>query len=268
MTIVTRGTFPGLNAFDGSDAFLEELPEIARDRPFRFACHPRISCFNECCRGLTLVLTPYDVLGLRRALAMGSEDFIRTRAKVGTAPDTGFPAVRLGMTERLGRPCPFVSEAGCTVYENRPGACRAYPLARATRLDNGGKVVERICLVREDHCKGFAEETVWTPESFLADQGLKDYNRSNDRLMELMARQKNLGAAIEPKFANMALLSLYQPDRFQAFIRQMGLFERVEVEPERQTGILADEEETLRFGMDWLELVLFGDCGNLQRIKP
>ena len=45
-----------------------EISPIAAEAPLCFACHPKVPCFNECCRELDLALSPYDVLRLRRAL--------------------------------------------------------------------------------------------------------------------------------------------------------------------------------------------------------
>ncbi|MHA1732482.1 MAG: YkgJ family cysteine cluster protein [Promethearchaeota archaeon] len=47
-------------------------------------------------------------------------------------PDVKNERVLVGRYKLLpgeGGSCPFLSESGCTIYENRPLACRAYPLA-------------------------------------------------------------------------------------------------------------------------------------------
>ena len=43
-------------------------------QPFCFACSPKVPCFNACCRDLNQVLTPYDVLCLKRFLEMRGAD--------------------------------------------------------------------------------------------------------------------------------------------------------------------------------------------------
>ncbi|MFH0789406.1 MAG: YkgJ family cysteine cluster protein, partial [Pseudomonadota bacterium] len=43
---------------------------------FSFACHPGVSCFTECCRDLNCVLTPYDLLRLKKSLGMTSSDLL------------------------------------------------------------------------------------------------------------------------------------------------------------------------------------------------
>ena len=69
------------------------------------------------------------------------------------------------------------------------------------------------------------------------------------------------------RHTNMAFLALFQPDGFRKFIEDMKVFARLDLSDERKRAVLEDEEETLRFAMDWLELVLFGDCAGLGK-KP
>jgi Fe-S-cluster containining protein len=248
---------------DATEAFLESLPELAPDETFRFSCHPGVSCFNACCGDLNLVLTPYDTLRLRQGLSAPSREFLPARTETAFAPDTGFPMVRLRMRDDERKSCPFVREAGCSVYAHRPAACRTYPLGRATRLDEAGNVRERFFVVREDHCRGFAEERTWTSGTWLADQGLAEYNSANDRYMRLLARWKATGRRIEQKRAGMLFLALYQPDDFARFVRDMKLFEKLEVDAARQAAVLANEAACLDFGLDWLALVLFGPSETL-----
>ena len=175
---------------DASREFMENLPELEPGQTFCFACHPEVPCFNRCCAELTLPLTPYDVLRLRRHMNdMPSEAFLNDFTRMRTFPDTGFPLPLLRMLEGPGEPCPFVTPGGCSVYENRPGACRFYPLGRGTKMGHEG-VDERFFLVREPHCHGFDEGKEWTAQTWLASQELDAYNAANDRYMRLIAMVK------------------------------------------------------------------------------
>ncbi len=253
------------NEADATEAFLKSLPELKPGEKFRFACHPDVPCFNACCSDLTLMLTPYDALRLRRALGITASDLIDHFATRFTAPDTGFPMLHLKMREERLKRCPFVSPQGCKVYADRPGACRTYPLGRATRLDEAGQVVEQFFVVREPHCRGFEEVAEWDAPGWLTDQDLARYNHFNDRYMRLMALARGKGAALSAKQAQMVWLAQYQPDAFQEFIAKMGLFNLVEIDDARRERVMADEEETLAFGLDWLELAFFGLEERLRR---
>lgn len=252
---------------DRTQEFLDSLPELPEGETFCFDCNPGVPCFNACCGELNLMLTPYDVLRLRKGLGVSSREFITAHADLDVQPDTGLPVFRLRMDEKQANACPFVSPKGCTIYENRPGACRTYPLGRASRPGDDGGVREHYFVVREAHCRGFEKGRDWTAEQWLADQGLEEYNRLNDRYMRLMSAQRKTGAPAPAAKANMAVLALYQLDSFGDFIRDMGLFGRLSLGPERESLITSDETARLEFAYDWLELVLFGRSSSLEPRK-
>ena len=255
------------NADEGRD-LLESLPEIGPDETFVFDCGPHMPCFNRCCAELTLPLTPYDVLRLRRQLGMSGEDFLRTFASMRSFPDTGFPLPLLRMLESPDAPCPFVTPAGCSVYEDRPGACRCYPLGRGARMGAEG-VNERFFLVREEHCRGFDHGTARTPAQWFAHEDMEPYTAFNDRYMRLMAMVRATERKLEPRLATTAILCLYQLDKFRELIETMRIFSRVEVAPKLQTRIMEDslagDEAALGFALDWMELVIFGESPNLTK---
>ncbi|MDR0466090.1 MAG: YkgJ family cysteine cluster protein [Deltaproteobacteria bacterium] len=251
--------------FDASASFLDSLPELQAGQSFLFACNERVPCFNRCCSELTLPLSPYDVLRLRRNLGIGGDVFIKRLAVVQVYPDTGFPLPLLKMLDGPDELCPFVTPAGCAVYEDRSAACRSYPLGRGTKPGLGDTVEERFFLVREDHCRGFDAGRQWTAPEWIADQGLEPYNRSNDRYMRLMAMVKASGQPVSERMATMCLLAFFQLDRFKDFMENMGVLDKVEIADERRKAVQEDEEARLEFAFDWIELVLFGGAEGLKR---
>ena len=210
------------------------------------------------------MLTPYDVMRLRRSLSMGSEEFIKTHSKVDLRPDIGFPTLHLAMLDNENKSCPFVRDAGCSVYPDRPGACRTYPIGRAARMGENGEVVEQFFLVEEEHCQGFSEDKEWDVSEWGLDQGVREYNDWNDRYMVLLAGQKARGGQISSNQANMALLALYQLDRFRQFITDMKALSKFDIPEQRVEAIMSDEEGLLDFAYDWMELILFGSCAGLK----
>jgi len=249
---------------DETKEFLASLPELEEGKKYHFKCYPGISCFNACCTDLNMVLTPYDILRLRRARHMGSVEFLTAHTTGHRDPDTHFPIFQLRMDDNEARSCPFVTPEGCSVYANRPGACRMYPLGRATCPDGNGGVRERFFIVQEDHCQGFLEQAEWSGADWKKDQGFEDYTASNDRYMRLLARIRETGMSVSEKLSHMAVLAMYKVDEFQKFIVMMKLFDRLDVDAARREAILSDEFACLDFAMDWFELMLFEDDSHLQ----
>ena len=46
------------------------------DGKFQFHCHPGVACFNACCKGIDIALTPYDILRLKNRLGISSTEFL------------------------------------------------------------------------------------------------------------------------------------------------------------------------------------------------
>ncbi|XPV76046.1 MAG: YkgJ family cysteine cluster protein [Desulfovibrio sp.] len=247
---------------DETQAFLDSLPELKEGESFKFACHPEVPCFNACCSDLTLMLTPYDALRLRQGLKLTSRDFFTNYAEVSTMPKGGFPAVRLSMLKNERKSCPYVRDAGCSVYEDRPAACRTYPLGRATKIKDG-EILTQFFVVKEPHCRGFEQEKEWTSDEWLKDQGLEPYNDANDRYMTLISKWVKTGKVLDEKMVNMAFLALYQPDDFKRFIMDMSIFKRLALTPEEQLEIVSSEINLYNFALEWLELVLLGTSEKL-----
>ena len=98
---------------------------------FHFGCHQGLECFTHCCRDINILLTPADVLHLARRLEMATGDFLDKHTQMPITKELFLPVVMLKMGDEPEKRCSFVSEEGCGVYEDRPWACRMYPLGSA-----------------------------------------------------------------------------------------------------------------------------------------
>ncbi len=78
---------------------------------FRFACHPGVACFNQCCRRLHLVLTPYDLLRLKRNLGLTSRELLDRYCQVAPGQN-GWPQPSLAMRDSTEGECPLLGEGG------------------------------------------------------------------------------------------------------------------------------------------------------------
>lgn len=227
---------------------------------FIFACHPEVPCFNQCCRRLNLRLTPYDVLRLKNHLGLSSEEFIE-RHTVVESGQNGWPLPCLAMADNEERTCPFLSPEGCKVYPDRPGACRTYPLGRATKGGNTeGPQEESWFLVKEPHCRGFEQGRHWSPQEWTKDQGLDAYNAYNDLFLPLVTRQAPAANAAEAqKKMQMFFMACYNLDQFKLFVANSRLTQIIDLEPIRLELIQSNESQLLRFAFDWLRFSLFGE---------
>lgn len=228
------------------DHYPDNVRQLQEDEKFSFACHPGVSCFNECCRELELALTPYDVLRLRRELGLSSGQFLEQYALVEWQEGEIFPRVYLGMVDDGRASCPFVRPEGCSVYANRPAPCRTYPLGRAAFQNQDGSLGAFHVLIQEDHCQGFKEQQQQTIALWTEDQELAEYNRLNDAMMTILLHPEiKRGFRPDEEQRQLFLATLYDLDQF----RDQGQVEEAE-------GL--SDEELLQAAISWLRIKLFG----------
>jgi len=225
---------------------------------FLFNCHKGIACFNECCAKLRLVLTPYDILRLKNRLGLSSEDFLDRYTETMIERHARFPTVRLKMRTDEKQTCPFVTPEGCSVYEDRPGACRLYPLGRASTMAGKG-AKEKFFMVCESHCLGFKEKKSWTLEEWLGHEGVEEYNSMNDQWLEIVTSSKKLGPEQVTKRLQVFFMVSYNLDRFRKFIFESSFFNLFEVDSDLKDELAQDDTTLMKFGFKWLRFSLFGE---------
>ncbi len=232
--------------------------KLSLEDTFQFHCGPWVACFTECCGKLDLMLTPYDVLRLKTALGITSSEFLDRYTYMRQRTPQDFPQFFMKM-DGPDRRCPFVNTNGCTVYDNRPGACRIYPVGRgSTKNNSDGNPREFFFIVKEDHCKGFQEGCEWRISEWLHDQGMEEYNRVNDLLMELHVRRtKQYGIRLTDNHMKMFVMACYNLERFREFVFQSNFLERFEVSEERVVEIENSDLALLEFAFLWLRFALF-----------
>jgi uncharacterized protein len=237
----------------------ENIFEPFEGNTFNFSCHEGISCFNKCCAKLRLILTPYDILRMKKRLCLSSDDFLERYTETVIEDHSRFPMVTLKMDAEKDRICPFVTEQGCTIYEDRPGACRLYPIGRASTMAYGEKDTrEKFFIVRESHCLGFKEEKSWTLDEWLRHEGVNEYNAMNDQWLEIITSTKDLGEKDATKKFQMFFMASYNLDKFREFIFKSKFFDLFEVETNLKDKLANDDVDLMKFGFEWLKFSLFG----------
>ena len=230
-------------------------------KTFRFDCHKTIPCFTECCAKLHLILTPYDILRMKNSLGLSSAIFL-DRYTETVLEDRRFPMVKLKMSEDEKKRCPFVDKDGCHIYDDRPAACRLYPLAKASSTVEGERDArEKFFVVREAHCLGFMEEKQWSLDEWLGHEGVKDYSFMNREWLEIITSRKSLGVSGKDatrKF-QMFFMASYNLDEFRTFVFQSKFFELFEVPQDLHDALAQSDVSLLKFAFSWLKFSLFGE---------
>ena len=234
---------------------------FSHENPFQFECHMGISCFTECCAKLQLLLTPYDILRMKNRLKMSSNQFLDQYTETLLDHHPRFPMVKLNMREDEGHRCPFVTEKGCTAYEDRPEACRLYPVGRASaRVDRETESREKFFIVNESHCRGFQEKRKWSLTEWVNHEGVKEYKSMNNAWLGIMTSPKSLGPKGHlARKHQMFFMASYNLDKFRAFLFGSKFFDQFKVNEELKIKMETDDEALMGFGFDWLKFSLFGD---------
>jgi len=237
-----------------------DMIPLARDDQFQFACGPDVPCFNACCRDLNQFLTPYDIYRLKSRLQLSASEFLNRYTIEHLGPQTGLPVISLKAVPEDDLRCPFVSESGCQVYEDRPSSCRTYPLARAiTRSRETGDVTEHFALIREDHCYGYGQARTQTVKEWIEDQELDLFNQFNDMLMEVISMKNQYHPApLDLRKQRMFHMALYDLDGFRQHLQKHGMPEGFAMVETEQTEMMADDVKLLAFGHAWVKWALFG----------
>jgi hypothetical protein len=241
--------------------FTQRLPaREARLGPgdtFSFSCHSGLACFNACCRNKHLPLTPYDVLRLKQGLGLSSDAFLAAHTLYWTDPETGFPSVCLRMGEAPERACPFVSAQGCRVYEDRPTACRLYPLARAASGRAGPAGRSFAYLLDTPGCLGRAEGRSWRVEAWMENQGLGPYIRMNDRMLDLVFHpDRTAGEPLDERQVQTVIVACYNLDVFRRFVFDTGFADAARLNEATRERVALDDTALLELGMAYLRRVL------------
>ncbi|MBW1741490.1 MAG: YkgJ family cysteine cluster protein, partial [Deltaproteobacteria bacterium] len=205
-------------------------------------------------------LTPYDILRLKKRLKLSSGEFLKRYTTHHIGPASGLPVVTLKMLAHENLNCPFVSKAGCTVYADRPGSCRIYPLARITqRKPNQHTCEEFYIIIKEPHCLGFQESKAWTVKEWKQDQAVALYDEMNDLLMDIISLKNRSGRRrLTHRENELFYLACYDLDRFRGLVFEKRLWKTHPIEEEVIKALEEDDVALMRFGIEWIKGRLFG----------
>lgn len=236
--------------------------QLRPEDSFQFNCHPGVSCFNACCKSIEITLTPYDILRLKRRLEMTSSEFVARHSLPYEMDHHGMPGLHLA-TKPGTSECVFLTPEGCSVYEDRPAACRYYAVgSMGMRRKDSPEVEDVYFLVKEDHCKGHFEPKTQTVAEYRKAQGVEIYDDMNRDWRDIIIKKRSSGPTIgAPSERSLQLFDMcsYDMDSFREFVQSPGFQNVFDLEEDALNELLADEDKLLLFAYRFLRQVLFGE---------
>jgi len=228
----------------------------------RFRCHKDIGCFNACCKNIDIMLTPYDILRLKKRLGISSTEFLRQYTEPFEFGKNSIGGAKYKPKDGTSE-CQFMTDEGCSVYEDRPTACRYYPVGLLSlRRQDENFDRASYALVKEDHCHGHFEDRKLTIDEYREEQGLDEYDEHGRPWRQLILKVKSAGPAI----GNMSKTSLkfffmacYDLDRFREFIKSTGFSTTFDIDQATRDELLTDDMALLRFGDRMIRQIMYGE---------
>lgn len=235
---------------------------IEGDAVIQFRCRKGIDCFNACCKNIDISLTPYDVIRLKKRLGMTSGEFLVKYTYPYEMEKGGIAGIKFQPVEG-GTACQFMTEEGCSVYEDRPTACRYYPVALLS-LRRQDEYTDRTsyALVKEAHCHGHFEDRKLTVDEYRKEQGLEEYDELGRGWRQLILKKKSSGPTVgKPSQRSLQLffMACYDVDQFREFIKSPSFDDIYEIDQATRDKLNSDDVELMLFGQKFLAQVMFGE---------
>ncbi len=228
----------------------------------QFQCRKGIACWNACCSNIDISLTPYDIVRLKQRLELSSSEFLNQYTVPYEMEKDGLAGVKLRPVEG-GTACRFMTADGCGVYEDRPTACRYYPVALLSMRKQDESIDRQYyAIVREDHCLGHQEPRTQTIDDYRAEQGLLEYDDLAHGWRQLILKKKSSGPTVgKPSKRSLELffMTCYDIDRFRSFVASDSFSGIYDLPGDELHAMLLDDVELLQFGFRFLRQVLFGE---------
>ncbi len=239
------------------------VPEMSDgNKKIQFQCRKGISCWNACCSNIDISLTPYDIVRLKQRLDLSSGELLQKYTVPYELEPGGIAGVKLRPVEN-GTACQFMKAEGCSVYADRPTACRYYPVALLSmRKQDEYTDTSSYALVKEEHCLGHLEPRSLAIDAYRKEQGVEEYDELARGWRQLILKKKSSGPGIgKPTKRSLQLFFMvcYDTDRFREFVISEGFTELYDLPADELKQLLTDDTALMLFGFRFLKQVLFGE---------
>ncbi|MES9845594.1 MAG: YkgJ family cysteine cluster protein [Candidatus Sedimenticola sp. PURPLELP] len=228
---------------------------------FKFSCHKGISCFNACCKQANLTLTPYDVIRMKDRLEMGTGEFLKAHTVPFQMDQQGVPGIKM-RTDDSGA-CLFVTEEGCSIYEDRPTACRYYPLGHmAVKEADATTDSSYYFMINEDHCMGHKEDKEQTIAEYRKELGIVDYDGYNKDWLDIQLKKRSAGPGVgnlPESTLQLFFMASYDMDRFRRFVMSEQFRKTYELDASTYEVLEKEDVALMQFGIRFMKQVFFGE---------
>lgn len=235
---------------------------VGPEHVIQFSCHKGIGCWNACCSNIDISLTPYDIIRLKKRLGISSTEFLREYTVPHEMEKDGIAGVKFRPVDN-GTACRFMKPEGCSVYEDRPTACRYYPVALLSmRKQDEYTDTESYALVKEDHCKGHEVARSVSIADYRKEQGVEEYDELARGWRQLILKKKSAGPAIGApslKSRQLFFMACYDVDTFHDFVESEAFGKLFKLPADEKAMLMADDVELMQFAFRFLKQVLFGE---------
>jgi uncharacterized protein len=233
--------------------------KLTLETKFKFRCHKDIRCFTKCCSNINILLTPYDIVRMKKRLGLSSEEFLEKYTRMELDEKSSHPLVRLKMLDDGEKRCPFVTPDGCTIYTDRPANCRYYPIGQGVmrKGTNDEPVNEEFYFfIKEPHCLGYQEDTEWTIQSWKDDQEASYYDGMNREWKEIQLRRHPFGESLDSNKQAQLYTASYDMDRFRRFVFESRFLEIFDIGAEEIDKIKTDDVALMKLGFKYIKYLL------------
>lgn len=249
------------NSFELPHSSPVEPTRLELEDTIKFKCHKGISCWNECCSRADVSLAPYDIIRMKQNLGIDSSEFLNTYTVPFEIDAHGIPGIKLRTTNDGA--CLFMKEEGCSIYEDRPTACRYYPSGLLSMRALGKSEDERhFLIIREPHCKGHDEDREITIADYRKEQVVEEFDELNRDWYRIILKKKSTGPTIgAPSDMSLQLffMASYDVDRFRRFVISDNFKKMYQVSDEEFASFENDDVKLMQFGFALMKQVLFGE---------
>ncbi|VAW60377.1 hypothetical protein MNBD_GAMMA08-2717 [hydrothermal vent metagenome] len=255
------------NTFELPNSSPVEPTRLELEDKIKFQCHKGISCWNECCSRADVSLAPYDIIRMKTHLNIDSSEFLKTYTVPFEIDAHGIPGIKLRTTDDGA--CLFMKKEGCSIYEDRPTACRYYPSGLLSMRALGASEDERhFLMIKEPHCKGHEEDREITIADYRKEQVVEEFDELNRDWYRIILKKKSTGPTIgAPSDMSLQLffMASYDIDRFRRFVSSDSFKNMYDISSEELTSFKNNDTELMQFGFKLMKQVLFGELSIKER---